>query len=126
MFVFGQEITGGQCPGCYQPLGMCTCVKWGNVSRGMAHGSWECHRCGKVHAPWKGSCDCRGGVTYEGASTEMSDYERRLILGSRQRDEYRLSMSPMRWEKVSAGFAQDEDEQVGNPGTKEAGDHHGQ
>ena len=29
---------------------MCTCPK---VSL-----SWECHRCGKINAPWKGSCDC--------------------------------------------------------------------
>lgn len=20
--------------------------------------SWECHRCRKINAPWKGSCDC--------------------------------------------------------------------
>ncbi len=20
--------------------------------------AWECHRCGKINAPWKGSCDC--------------------------------------------------------------------
>ena len=29
---------------------MCSCPK---VSL-----SWECHRCGKINAPWKGSCDC--------------------------------------------------------------------
>ena len=29
---------------------MCTCPK---VSL-----SWECHRCGKINAPWKGSCNC--------------------------------------------------------------------
>ena len=29
---------------------MCTCPK---VSL-----SWECHRCGKINAPWKASCDC--------------------------------------------------------------------
>ena len=29
---------------------MCTCPK---VSL-----SWECHRCNKINAPWKGSCDC--------------------------------------------------------------------
>ena len=29
---------------------MCTCPK---VSL-----SWECHRCKKINAPWKASCDC--------------------------------------------------------------------
>jgi len=29
---------------------MCTCPK---VSL-----SWECHRCRKINAPWKASCDC--------------------------------------------------------------------
>ena len=29
---------------------MCICPK---VSL-----SWECHRCGKINAPWKGSCNC--------------------------------------------------------------------
>lgn len=29
---------------------MCTCAK--------VFLSWECHRCGKINAPWKGSCDC--------------------------------------------------------------------
>jgi hypothetical protein len=29
---------------------MCSCPK---VSL-----SWECHRCRKINAPWKGSCDC--------------------------------------------------------------------
>jgi hypothetical protein len=29
---------------------MCTCPK---VSL-----SWECSRCKKINAPWKGSCDC--------------------------------------------------------------------
>lgn len=36
---------------------MCTCPK---VSL-----SWECHRCGKINAPWKASCDCTpltGGI----------------------------------------------------------------
>ena len=32
------------------PPRMCSCPK---VSL-----SWECHRCGKINAPWKGSCDC--------------------------------------------------------------------
>jgi len=31
-------------------LKMCECPK---VSL-----SWECHRCKKINAPWKGSCDC--------------------------------------------------------------------
>ena len=30
---------------------MCTCIS--PVSLG-----WECSRCGKINAPWKGSCDC--------------------------------------------------------------------
>lgn len=34
----------------------------------------------------------------------MSEYEQRLVLNGRQRDEYRLSMSSTRWEKVSAGL----------------------
>ena len=33
------------------PPRMCTCIS--SVSL-----SWECHRCGKINAPWKGSCDC--------------------------------------------------------------------
>jgi hypothetical protein len=32
------------------PPKMCSCPK---VSL-----SWECHRCGKINAPWKASCDC--------------------------------------------------------------------
>ena len=31
---------------------MCTCISPANSL------SWECHRCGKINAPWKGSCDC--------------------------------------------------------------------
>jgi len=33
------------------PAKMCTCIS--SVSL-----SWECSRCGKINAPWKGSCDC--------------------------------------------------------------------
>ena len=33
------------------PPRMCTCIS--SISL-----SWECHRCGKINAPWKGSCDC--------------------------------------------------------------------
>ena len=32
------------------PPRMCSCPK---VSL-----SWECHRCKKINAPWKASCDC--------------------------------------------------------------------
>jgi len=32
------------------PPRMCSCPK---VSL-----SWECHRCGKINAPWNKSCDC--------------------------------------------------------------------
>jgi len=31
---------------------MCTCISSTNSL------SWECHRCGKINAPWKSSCDC--------------------------------------------------------------------
>ena len=34
------------------PAKMCTCISPTNSL------SWECHRCGKINAPWKGSCDC--------------------------------------------------------------------
>jgi len=30
---------------------MCTCISPVSLS-------WECSRCGKINAPWKGSCDC--------------------------------------------------------------------
>ena len=30
---------------------MCSCPKTTSLS-------WECSRCGKINAPWKGSCDC--------------------------------------------------------------------
>jgi len=33
------------------PAKMCTCISPVSLS-------WECHRCGKINAPWKGSCDC--------------------------------------------------------------------
>jgi len=33
------------------PPMMCTCPKTTSLA-------WECHRCGKINAPWKGSCDC--------------------------------------------------------------------
>jgi hypothetical protein len=41
---------------------MCTCPK---VSL-----SWECHRCGKINAPWKGSCNCTPSPL-SGASTSI-------------------------------------------------------
>jgi len=34
------------------PPKMCTCISPTNSL------SWECHRCGKINAPWKSSCDC--------------------------------------------------------------------
>jgi hypothetical protein len=34
---------------------MCTCPKPTNPSGSLA---WECPRCKKINAPWKGSCDC--------------------------------------------------------------------
>ena len=53
---------------------MCSCPK---VSL-----SWECHRCGKINAPWKGSCDCTpsplnspiisGTVPYMGGTTNLT------------------------------------------------------
>lgn len=30
---------------------MCTCISPVSLA-------WECTRCGKINAPWKGSCDC--------------------------------------------------------------------
>lgn len=30
---------------------MCTCISPVSLA-------WECSRCGKINAPWKGSCDC--------------------------------------------------------------------
>lgn len=30
---------------------MCTCISSGSLA-------WECPRCKKINAPWKGSCDC--------------------------------------------------------------------
>jgi len=33
------------------PPKMCTCISPVSLS-------WECSRCGKINAPWKGSCDC--------------------------------------------------------------------
>jgi hypothetical protein len=33
------------------PPKMCTCISPTSIS-------WECHRCGKINAPWKSSCDC--------------------------------------------------------------------
>ena len=30
---------------------MCTCIS-------PTYLGWECIRCGKINAPWKGSCDC--------------------------------------------------------------------
>ena len=56
---------------------MCSCPK---VSL-----SWECHRCGKINAPWKGSCDCTptpfgnlpitGGVNdHTSGSTQLNKY----------------------------------------------------
>ncbi len=44
---------------------MCTCPK---VSL-----SWECHRCGKINAPWKGSCNCTPSPL-SGAPTSTADY----------------------------------------------------
>jgi hypothetical protein len=34
---------------------MCTCPKPTDPSGSLA---WECPRCKKINAPWKGSCDC--------------------------------------------------------------------
>jgi hypothetical protein len=42
---------------------MCTCISPVSLS-------WECHRCGKINAPWKGSCDCT--PTPFGAPTSSS------------------------------------------------------
>ena len=48
------------------PPMMCTCPK----SPGLA---WECPRCHKMNAPWKGSCDCTPpGLNWAPAST--ADY----------------------------------------------------
>jgi hypothetical protein len=33
------------------PPMMCTCPKTTSLA-------WECHRCGKINAPWNKSCDC--------------------------------------------------------------------
>ena len=33
------------------PAKMCTCISPVSLA-------WECHRCKKINAPWKGSCDC--------------------------------------------------------------------
>ena len=33
------------------PAKMCTCISPVSLA-------WECSRCGKINAPWKGSCDC--------------------------------------------------------------------
>ena len=37
------------------PPVMCTCPKPVNLLGTLA---WECPRCKKINAPWKGSCDC--------------------------------------------------------------------
>lgn len=37
------------------PPTMCTCPKPVNLLGTLA---WECPRCKKINAPWKGSCDC--------------------------------------------------------------------
>ena len=34
---------------------MCTCPKPESLLGTLA---WECHRCRKINAPWKSSCDC--------------------------------------------------------------------
>jgi hypothetical protein len=34
---------------------MCNCPKAANLLGTLA---WECPRCKKINAPWKGSCDC--------------------------------------------------------------------
>jgi hypothetical protein len=39
---------------------LCSCPKPTSLA-------WECTRCGKINAPWKGSCDC--GPTPFGAPT---------------------------------------------------------
>jgi len=37
------------------PPMMCTCPKPASLLGTLA---WECPRCKKINAPWKGSCDC--------------------------------------------------------------------
>lgn len=50
---------------------MCSCPK---VSL-----AWECSRCGKINAPWKGSCDCTPSPL-SGAPTSEVDWSK--IIGN--------------------------------------------
>jgi len=43
---------------------MCTCTKAPSLA-------WECFRCNKINAPWKGSCDCTPSPL-SGAPTSIS------------------------------------------------------
>jgi len=46
---------------------MCTCISPVSLA-------WECHRCGKINAPWKSSCDCTPSPL-SSAPTANSSYE---------------------------------------------------
>jgi hypothetical protein len=53
-----------------------TATRFENVGGHPRAGSWRCHRCGRINAPWKSSCDCTNTAS---PSRPFGDWEQALM-----------------------------------------------